>query len=946
MHASAHHSASYGRSLPGRLIREDETLAQALRQAFEPQAGLAPRAASFAQPRDRTRLLLDELFNLPEELSCTDARIVYRGYVDDPRNTDHAWIETTAVHFHMSRELASKIRLQSYSQAGSESRSARSFMGIRSARSFMGRTLRSMSSRRGADARTGGPTSADEEPDDDEPEDELWISTETPASAKKLRGLFLRSARQRMTALEDIRVCWRDVDENLKLYASQQQWACEAVKQRLLRHQPIDTMRQLTIGQLDTTLVLRLSCHAAEHENKRGGRRTGRDAPGRNRLDRSRSGSFGGKLGLEVLDQGCLVASERSNSVEECIEKLRRLAHKLKKHELSEEDVKNIKLEVSRLLLQAACNDFMRASSNMVSGKGGHALGVALVARCGRYDVLHHLLMQTSSGTSAAARAEMVQEALQEVLLRVTDPSFDVRIVDLLLQYGAKVSEVSLSTLFGVLGMSSALGARLPFDLPDTTPWREEHVLMLRQHIVGFDYYAARQRTVRAFDLLVWGICCGATGFVKVIWERTVSPLRAALIGQEVCRKLRVSLSAESDELVSLEKWFETNAVALLDTLDNQETARKLLLTSEGDSAELGTRHRRSSLFEVAVELENKKFISHRFCQALVEEMWNGRSAACGRIMLRSKHSSPLTLVLGLIWQLIFFPIHWPWIWTELNDLYRWPIRPIAEEGARQGFDPTAKGHVLTMRVHRYEHLVGLLQIPLVKRVLDMVSHYAFTGIFVWVSFLPLCQPLYTAHLVLFIWVVAKACQLALFVATVQGWGRKHYSVYKWVDALTIISLLAFFACALWFRRGDPFASLSAAEATDLIAFLDLRADGRLRARHDSLPGQSQSEHYFLQHGGGWQHGAPAGNCGWTVATEVLRTLLAIAALPIFFSLTEIFSVSETLGALIIAASRMAYDLRFWLPLVIVIGSGFGVALNLLLPHYQVIAIDCHLIAI
>ena len=25
---------------------------------------------------------------------------VYRGYVDDPRNTDNAWTETTAFHFH------------------------------------------------------------------------------------------------------------------------------------------------------------------------------------------------------------------------------------------------------------------------------------------------------------------------------------------------------------------------------------------------------------------------------------------------------------------------------------------------------------------------------------------------------------------------------------------------------------------------------------------------------------------------------------------------------------------------------------------------------------------------------------------------------------------------------------------------------------------------------
>ena len=31
--------------------------------------------------------------------------LVYNGYVDDPRNTDNAWIETTAVHFHIDTNI-------------------------------------------------------------------------------------------------------------------------------------------------------------------------------------------------------------------------------------------------------------------------------------------------------------------------------------------------------------------------------------------------------------------------------------------------------------------------------------------------------------------------------------------------------------------------------------------------------------------------------------------------------------------------------------------------------------------------------------------------------------------------------------------------------------------------------------------------------------------------
>lgn len=43
---------------------------------------------------------------------------VYRGYVDDPRITDHAWIETTAFHFHCPKEVGDKLPLAAGDDAG------------------------------------------------------------------------------------------------------------------------------------------------------------------------------------------------------------------------------------------------------------------------------------------------------------------------------------------------------------------------------------------------------------------------------------------------------------------------------------------------------------------------------------------------------------------------------------------------------------------------------------------------------------------------------------------------------------------------------------------------------------------------------------------------------------------------------------------------------------
>ena len=40
------------------------------------------------------------------------ARMVYQGYVDDPRNTDHAWMETTCLHRHLSAEEAAALVLE------------------------------------------------------------------------------------------------------------------------------------------------------------------------------------------------------------------------------------------------------------------------------------------------------------------------------------------------------------------------------------------------------------------------------------------------------------------------------------------------------------------------------------------------------------------------------------------------------------------------------------------------------------------------------------------------------------------------------------------------------------------------------------------------------------------------------------------------------------------
>lgn len=70
-------------AIPGGMVDEGEDVSTTLAREFQEEAGVT--------------------------LDLRDARLVYVGYVDDPRNTDHAWMETTVKHKHLPPEVAAKL---------------------------------------------------------------------------------------------------------------------------------------------------------------------------------------------------------------------------------------------------------------------------------------------------------------------------------------------------------------------------------------------------------------------------------------------------------------------------------------------------------------------------------------------------------------------------------------------------------------------------------------------------------------------------------------------------------------------------------------------------------------------------------------------------------------------------------------------------------------------
>jgi len=82
-------------ALPGGMVEPGDTVAGTLYGEFTEEAARPNGAAE--------RLFRDARYN---------RGVVYRGPVDDPRTTDEAWIETTAVHFHATADIAAELVLE------------------------------------------------------------------------------------------------------------------------------------------------------------------------------------------------------------------------------------------------------------------------------------------------------------------------------------------------------------------------------------------------------------------------------------------------------------------------------------------------------------------------------------------------------------------------------------------------------------------------------------------------------------------------------------------------------------------------------------------------------------------------------------------------------------------------------------------------------------------
>ncbi|XP_060696283.1 ADP-ribose pyrophosphatase, mitochondrial-like isoform X2 [Hemiscyllium ocellatum] len=99
-------------AIPGGMVDDGELVSVTLKREFGEEA-LDSLAASTSE-KNRLKRLFQSIF------SKENSKEVYAGYVDDPRNTDNAWVETVAINFHdETGDSVGQLDLHSGDDAGS-----------------------------------------------------------------------------------------------------------------------------------------------------------------------------------------------------------------------------------------------------------------------------------------------------------------------------------------------------------------------------------------------------------------------------------------------------------------------------------------------------------------------------------------------------------------------------------------------------------------------------------------------------------------------------------------------------------------------------------------------------------------------------------------------------------------------------------------------------------
>ena len=240
----------------------------------------------------------------------------------------------------------------------------------------------------------------------------------------------------------------------------------------------------------------------------------------------------------------------------------------------------------------------------------------------------------------------------------------------------------------------------------------------------------------------------------------------------------------------------------------------------------------------LAIHLENKDFVSHHYCQEILDEMWWGRSENSGRVCLQKPWPSSYQ-----VYAQVFLPfIHiLPVVPNDLCVGYPWMNdKEVKELKLKDKSNPASKKMVT---VKRWRAMLAIWYIPHMKRAVVIVFMIGFFVLFLFVFLDRLCGPLpaerYVPFCLLGVWTFANVVQelTQLYVdSRARQRLRPRYEIFT--------SILLFAALGLRWSLTTPRPTHHG-NAENLIDFINFHAGGRVRPQlHSSARAREENFRY------------------------------------------------------------------------------------------------------
>jgi len=168
--------------------------------------------------------------------------------------------------------------------------------------------------------------------------------------------------------------------------------------------------------------------------------------------------------------------------------------------------------------------------------------------------------------------------------------------------------------------------------------------------------------------LFTWSVFLGEYSIADLFWRECDDPARVALLGSHQCMLIGNKMVTSKSRLEEQAERYEQVAVDVINAADSQTDAFAVLEHKEG----------RFSLLDLALQLEMKRFLAHRHCQALLDRMWNGRHAGSS---VELPENISMT---ALLWRATM-PLTNPHYTAKARSLYQKKTQDEASKKARAG---------------------------------------------------------------------------------------------------------------------------------------------------------------------------------------------------------------------------------------------------------------------